>query len=406
MTTRKHFEEYEGQTRYKHLILGDYLDAWVKILGSKFDRLAYVDGFCGPGTYYDDQGVGHDGSPVIALRVADRHSGRTRVECVFTDKNASFCEQLEEKLRQAVPQGNYAVHAGDFDALMSGVLGAVMHDTPSFVFVDPCGWTGFPMRTIERILSQPRTEVLINFMFNAINRHLTADGVPVGPSFGNLYGFDEAQLETFRDEVAGVSREARERRILDGYLTELRKHAKFVWPFKLKFVDKDRTYYYLIHATNEFLGMKVMKEVMFSAGGQSLAYSALGPQDSQLSMFPEEPTVDDLASYLMNLYAGKERTFDQVLEETYAFTPFIEKHYRAALKDAWRAGTLEVTQVDSQRANALRGADRMRFPTHPAGSLFATATEERRCHVCGSDQAPIEVEVASRREFRCPLCRP
>lgn len=404
--TRKHFEDYEGQTRYKHLILGDYLDAWVKILGSKFDKLAYIDGFCGPGTYIDEQGVGHDGSPVLALRVADRHRARTKLECVFTDKSASFCAELEEKLREVAPRSHYAIHPGDFDALMTGVLDRVLHNTPSFVFVDPCGWTGFPMETIERILCRPRTEVLINFMFNAINRHVTADGVPVGPSFGNLYGFNEAQLATFRDEVAAVSRADRERRILDGYITALRKHAKYVWPFKLKFVGKDRTYYYLIHATNEFLGMKVMKEIMFSAGGQSLTYSALGPQDSQLSMFSEEPTVDDLAGYLLKLYAGKERTFDQVLEETYPFTPFVEKHYRAALKSAWKEGTLEVTQVDSQRGYALRGADRIHFPTHPAGSLFATATVERRCHVCGSDQAPIEVQIRGHREFRCPICRP
>lgn len=84
--TDQHFDKYEAQTQYKHQIFKDYFGPWCAILGTANRKLYYVDGFCGPGTYRDAQGQTHDGSPVIALRIADQNSARAATECLFTDR--------------------------------------------------------------------------------------------------------------------------------------------------------------------------------------------------------------------------------------------------------------------------------------------------------------------------------
>ena len=357
--SRQHFERYEGQTRFKHLILRDYFEVWVKILGKWHKKLVYIDGFCGPGTYYD-HGQPIDGSPVIAIKIAEKHRATTGVYCIFTDINEDFCCELDAKLKALAPKTGYTVRPGDFDTLMNQILDQVESLAPAFVFVDPFGWTGYPMKTLERTLSRPRTEVLINFMYNAINEWLSAPGTT--GSFEHLFGFEQEALNSFLAELSAHPPHERERKIRDRYIEQLRKRARFVFPFKLKFPGRDRTYYYLIHATNSSKGLEVMKSVMFAAGGHSLEYTALGREDSQLALFSDQPTETDLAQYILDTLRGQEQTFDQVLEKTYQFTPFVEKHYRATLKKLWQQGKVDVRQIDSKTKWALRGRDLIAFP--------------------------------------------
>ena len=51
-------------------------------------------------------------------------------------------------------------------------------------------------------------------------------------------------------------------KLVDIYKQQLKKRgARFVFPYKLSFPDKDRTYYYLFHVTNDRNGCSIMKSV-------------------------------------------------------------------------------------------------------------------------------------------------
>lgn len=41
----------EAHTRGKHLVLKNYVNAWLPILGSTRQRILFIDGFAGPGEY-------------------------------------------------------------------------------------------------------------------------------------------------------------------------------------------------------------------------------------------------------------------------------------------------------------------------------------------------------------------
>src|SRR6266480_4373366 len=65
----------------KHLVLRNYLNAWLPILGMTHDRIVFIDGFAGPGEYAG----GEPGSPIIALRALKEHVAKTRFSAEVKD---------------------------------------------------------------------------------------------------------------------------------------------------------------------------------------------------------------------------------------------------------------------------------------------------------------------------------
>jgi three-Cys-motif partner protein len=122
-------------------------------------------------------------------------------------------------------------------------------DNPAFFFIDPSGFAGMPLRAINNILSLPHKEVLINFMWNAIRRW---SGLP------DLHSTVTELMGT--DLWKGCQTE---RQWLDLYVRQLKGVGSYVWAFRNKFPDKQRTFYYLVYATKVPLAFKIMKEIMF-----------------------------------------------------------------------------------------------------------------------------------------------
>ncbi len=60
---------------------------------------------------------------------------------------------------------------------------------PTFAFVDPFGWTGVPFSLLAQIIGHPSCEVLVNFMYEEINRFLTQSDQP--ENFDSFFGTRE-----------------------------------------------------------------------------------------------------------------------------------------------------------------------------------------------------------------------
>ena len=63
----------EAHTVGKHMVLRSYMDAWLPIILSRFERAMFVDAFAGPGEYKN----GEPGSPVIALTALTEHTSKS-----------------------------------------------------------------------------------------------------------------------------------------------------------------------------------------------------------------------------------------------------------------------------------------------------------------------------------------
>lgn len=175
----------QPHTQTKHLILRRYLAAWLPIMARYNGRIIFIDGFAGPGRYSG----GEEGSPIIALKALLEHryfkqpQRERKVVLLFIEQDeartAALQREVDEfKKAQAIPDWvKTDVRHGEFAPVITELLDKVAKEghrlAPTFVFIDPFGFAGVPMRVIARIVENPSCECLITFMYESVNRFLS-----------------------------------------------------------------------------------------------------------------------------------------------------------------------------------------------------------------------------------------
>jgi len=352
---------YREHTAVKHEILRKYLGAWVRILGKYHPRICYFDGFAGRGEYTD----GTRGSPVIAIEIAGdlvKQGSASQVACVFIEKDPDNYENLESVIVQCDCSGlKIHMFQNEFAEVIQEILEKIGGRlVPSFFFIDPFGFSGVPFGLVSEILTIPRTEVFFTFMYRELGRFL--ERPELEPTIDELFGTDPWR------ECRELTGGARESCLRELYVSQLREQAgvKYVWSFKVRMTEKRQTIYYLIHATNHFRGLDIMKGIMYTQGaGGTFAY--LGPEDAsyrqQMRLFVDDADdVQSLKGYLLERFARQKLSYEQVKEKSYQETPSIDKHYRQALQELRKEGKISVTPVTSKTERGLRGHDFIAFP--------------------------------------------
>lgn len=358
--------EYREHTRVKHILLEKYLTAWIPILGRYNPKICYFDGFAGKGEYVDRA----LGSPIIALKVADKLSSYFgKLICFFVEKDESNFKNLKEvlerekssienwqKIEIVKKNDEFAnVIDGIFKHLGKGVL------VPSFFFVDPFGFSGIPFRIIEQILSNPKTEVFFTFMVRDISRFIQLNELK--DTFNELFGTDKWKnilKSSKRPEIA----------LIDLYREQLHEVAnvEYSWPFRVCTSEKVQTLYYLLHANNNDKGHYIMKSIMFNQSARG-DFAYLGPEDiatrSQMRLF-DIHDIEELKKYLLEKFKAETLTYDDVQEKIchpwYSEPPYIDKHFRQALKELENAHRVKIHRVTSKTERGLSGKDKVIFP--------------------------------------------
>lgn len=317
-------------------------------------KICYIDGFCGPGMY-EHGGETHDGSPIIALKIGEDYKDKAELVCMFVDINEEYCFDLECRIEElGLDKNKYDVLEGTFEEALTELLDKVPHMIPAFCFIDPFGYSGLSLDVIRRFLKRPSTEAFINFMYGHISRFLGVDHQE--GHMTELFGTDEWKYVVEND----LERSDRETFLRDLYQKQLQTCAKYVWPFQLQDPDRARTIYYLYHCTNHPKGIRVMKEIMYRKGTVG-TYSYRGKEHSQMSLFSSEPSVDELQSFLLKEFAGKQVSFDGIVNST-LHVPFIEKHYRAALTNRKKTGVIKKVPVTTKGDRGFNKEDIAIFP--------------------------------------------
>lgn len=254
----------DDHTVGKHMVLKNYMDAWLPIMRSWNGRVLFIDAFAGPGKYAG----GEDGSPVIALKALIDHSARQRmrgeINYVFIERDLDRARHLEDVVRRMkgdIPaRCNTIVHNASFDEKLTEVLDRIAEQksrlAPAFVMIDPFGVSDTPMNVIQRILANPKTEVYISFMYDAINRF--KDEPHLASHLDGLFGSPE-----WRDGVEIPDSGERKDFFYGLYKKSLKNAgAKYVLHFEL--YKNERLIYALFFATKHEKGCDVMKRAMWN----------------------------------------------------------------------------------------------------------------------------------------------
>lgn len=172
------FESPQAAAIYKHKLLKGYIPAWIGKVGSTSTgrRVIVYDAYSGPGRYNDEQ----PGSPELLVDTAEDMAKLRSVFSVFSEKDQGYCDTLCEMLaKKGIDSRTYEVRRGPVEDHIGEVLNDA-RDLPLFVFLDPYGLT-IPFDSVvdvlrhrdkanTPVLQQPKTELLLNFSYEAVRR--------------------------------------------------------------------------------------------------------------------------------------------------------------------------------------------------------------------------------------------
>ena len=257
----KEVEYYRGreQTYLKHFFLERYLERVAYVIGWHYPQFVYVDGFSGP--WKSDDEAFEDTSFIVAINKLRqvqtnlRERGKSpNIRCLFIEKEQTAFQELK---RATGTLSDITVEAlqGEFEQRIPDILRFV-GSSFSLVFIDPTGWTGFGLQRIAPILHHQPGEVLINFMFDHINRFLEDPRPEIIASFNELFGapgWESAVQQNQRREDAVIQLYRERMRATGGF--------RHVTSTRILKPAADRSYFYLIYGTRHLKGLQEFRRV-------------------------------------------------------------------------------------------------------------------------------------------------
>jgi three-Cys-motif partner protein len=259
---------YEGREHslIKHELLKGYLEILLCIVGiSGVKEFAYVDCFAGP--WGDETDLLSGTSISISLEIlakvrktlADVHNIHgTKFRAIYVEENKKRYKQLSEYLQKNCPNGIdcHPLH-GDYSAKQDEILRLCGDKSFAFFFIDPKGWLDVGISRLEKLLKRPKSEFLITFMYDFLNR-------AVGMT--DMRSQVEEMLGTLTDEeyqeISSMRPKDREEFIVRKYRKQLKAAMGLVsssqprsYHAVVKDKDRERTKYHLVYVTRHHKGI-------------------------------------------------------------------------------------------------------------------------------------------------------
>lgn len=237
--------------------------------------LNYIDGFGGIGAYHTKDDIKNNqylseryGSPIISAQIVKElleENKITKGNILIIDKEKANIENIINILKyKMIDYSNINFINGDFDVEINNFLNKFDENlAPTFFMIDPFGFK-IRISTIQRIMSFKKTEVFFNFMYNAIQRW------PKKPNLEKCYD-DLFGCTKWKQYVDNRSTD-REFKLVNLFRDQCKKFSNFVYPYRLQFPDKNKSYYYLFHLTNHYKGCDLMKQSFTALNCGSIEY--------------------------------------------------------------------------------------------------------------------------------------
>jgi three-Cys-motif partner protein len=228
-------------------------------IGYTHREFVYADCFSGPWRSGDEEFA--DTSIRISLdklnyvrNALARKERHVNVRAIFIEKDQSAFRSLETALQQHRRAVKTSAFFGTFEGSIPAILEQV-GNAFAFFFIDPRGWTGFAMNNILPILQHQPGEVMVNFMYDFVNRFINYPDPVNEQSLDEFFGTsDWRQIRNTTD---------REDASVDLYQTQLRAAGGYAYATSTRILKPlhDRAYFHLIYATRNPKGILEFREV-------------------------------------------------------------------------------------------------------------------------------------------------
>lgn len=248
----------------KHTLLQSYLEALVLTIGMGVKgeaqpEICYVDCFAGPWGS-DDENL--DGTS-IALSLKTLASCKAklaslgvnvRMRALFIEKDKKAFQRLSAFLNRGnFPEVERECFPGDFVDLRQEILKWCGATSFTFFFIDPKGWTPVVIEVLRPLLQRRRSEFMINFIYDFINRTASMTG----------WQEEMKQLLGRSVDLTDMNPPQREDALLTAYRESIKQcvpAGKAIYRPRTAYVGvlhplHDRTKYHLVYVSSHPLGI-------------------------------------------------------------------------------------------------------------------------------------------------------
>jgi three-Cys-motif partner protein len=230
--------------------------ALVTLASGGWPRFVYVDGYSGPwqaqGEESEDTSVSIALTKLQQVKQALGHLGKEiQTSALFVERSPDAYDNLQ-KLLETFPDANARSINGEFQHHIDDVV-RFIGSSFSLTFIDPTGWN------IDLVALRPllegRGEVLINFMYDFVNRQIDNLDANIQSQLTLLFGG-----AGWREDILGQigSGAPREIAILDVFMSRLKAIGNYPYVTYTSILkpDADRTYFHLVYATRHWRGLE------------------------------------------------------------------------------------------------------------------------------------------------------
>lgn len=255
------------QTYVKHVFLDRYLErvALVTLASGKWTNFVYVDGYSGP---WQAQGEKSEDTSVSIALTKLKQVGQalaslgkqTKTSALFVERDPKAFERLKALL-DTFPESNAKSINGEFQDHIDDVV-SFIRNSFSLTFIDPTGWN-IDLLALRPLL-EGRGEVLINFMYDFINRMVDNPDPNIQAQLSRTFGGEGWKQEIEKRVAQSMPREVA---ILDVFMLRLQEIGRYEYVTYTAILKPlaDRTYFHLVYATRHWKGLEEFRKTEASA---------------------------------------------------------------------------------------------------------------------------------------------
>jgi three-Cys-motif partner protein len=239
-------------------------------------------------------------------RILERLGIRRRIRCFFSESNAEVFAQLQEAVTTFhKPEEEFEIktYCGKFEDAVNDIQGFVGTSFP-LIFIDPTGWTGYPFNKIKPLFARPKCEVLINFMYEFVNRFAHSDDKDIVSSLDPILGGPgwRGRLDSNLPRGLAVEKLFRETLKSAG-------NFEFVVSTKIDKSTAERPHFFITYGTKSPDGLKTFRQTEYDVLREHVKNRANAKEKKR-----EE------RSHTVDLFAGhqaevQEATIDEIVGE-------------------------------------------------------------------------------------------
>lgn len=221
-----------------------------------------------------------------------------------------------------------------------------------FFFVDPFGYSGYPLELLKRIIQYPRSEIFINFMVYDLVRFCednTKEAVLV-EQFG---------CDAFKKIGEYPTPEEKQAFLLKLYTEHSLGNlagAEFIMPFRINTPGQGtRPRYYMIHVSKNYVALKLMKDRMAKISDSEYEFHAIGIKPAMQDFFidSEEVKLQKKLLIFIKTSSGSKNIYENIEAWAYINTCGVSKTIKYSIVELEKSKKLKVNRKPRQRTNTV-----------------------------------------------------